>query len=136
MLRLPLIATAVVVAAVVLIPTATGREHVLVSLVAAIVLVLGVWFAPSSFERGETGSILSIGREIWSQRMARLKALQLVIGGLAVVGLVMMNAFDLGVSVIFGIALALGMAASPSRARDQAGTQDQAPEGDDAPARW
>ena len=120
MLRLPLIATAVVAAAVALLPPVISGEHTLVAVGAALALVVGVWCAPTSFAREQTGSLLFIGREIWTQRMAWHKAFQLIIGGLAVVGLDLIGAVSLGVAAIIGIALALGFGASGSdrRSRD------------------
>lgn len=120
MLKLPLIATAVVVAAVALLPPVISGEHTLVAVGAAVALVVGVWCAPTSFAREQTGSLLFIGREIWTRRTARHKAFQLIIGGLAVVGLDLIGSFSLGVATIIGIALALGFGASGSdrRSRD------------------
>ena len=120
MLRPPLIATAVVAAALALLLPLISGAHVLGAVVSAIALIVGAWCAPASFSSDQTGSALLMGREVWTARTARLKALQLYVAGAATLGLVLLNVFDPGVAVVVGIALAIGTGAAGSgeRSRD------------------
>lgn len=61
MLRPPLIATAVVAAALALLLPLISGAHVLVAVVSAIALIVGAWRAPTSFSSGQTGSALLMG---------------------------------------------------------------------------
>lgn len=112
MLRPPLIATAVVAAALALLLPVISGAHVLVAVVSAIALIVGAWCAPTSFSSGQTGSALLMGWEVWTVRSTRLKSLPLYVAGAATLGLVLLNVFDPGVAVVVGIALALGTGAA------------------------
>lgn len=144
MLRLPLIATAVVLAALALLLPLIGEVGSLVSIIAGLAFVFGAWCAPASYVQGQTGSLLWAGREIWTRRTAGTKTLQLAAGGAVVLVAVLLLELDTGTSAIFGIAAAIGLGAvaaqaggrrtseaSPSAAQDEPG-----PDEDDAPARW
>lgn len=148
MLRLPLIATAVVLAALALLMPLIGQVGSLVSIAAGLSFVLGAWCAPASYVQGQTGSLLWAGREIWTRRTAGTKTLQLAGGGVVVLVAVLLLDLDAGTSAIIGIAAALGLGAiaaqagarsttqSSSQASSPAAQDEPGPDEDDAPARW
>lgn len=148
MLRLPLIATAVVVAALALLLPLIGQVGSLVSIVAALSFVVGAWCAPASYVQGQTGSLLWAGREVWTRRTAGTKTLQLAAGGAVVLIAVLLLELDAGTSAIIGIAAAIGLGAvaaqaggrstprSSSQASSPAAQEEPGPDEDDAPARW
>ena len=119
MLRVPLIATpAIVVVVAVVVPLLSG-EFVSVSIVAGLIAVIGAWCVPATYTQGETGSLLTVGQDVWTQRLARLKTLQLVVAGGVLVGLVALELLSAAMAAMFGIAVALAIGAftsSPSGA--------------------
>ncbi|MFD3801295.1 hypothetical protein ACFWQJ_09455 [Kocuria palustris] len=123
MLRAPLIATpAIVVVVAVVVPLLSG-EFVSVSIVAGLIAVIGAWCVPATYTQGEIGSLLTVGQDVWTQRLARLKTLQLVVAGGVLVGLELLSA---AMAAMFGIGVALaigaftGAAASDSTAAGSA----------------
>ena len=66
MLRLPLIATAVAVLVVALLPPLLGDELIIPSVLMAPMLAAGVWCIPTSMLRKPYGSLLSMSRETWT----------------------------------------------------------------------
>lgn len=140
MLRLPLIATAVVLAVLALLLPLIGEVGSLTSLIAGVAFVVGAWCAPASYVQGQTGSLLWAGREVWTRRTAGTKTLQLAAGGAVVLVAVLLLDLDAGISGIFGIAAALGLGAIAAQAsgRNPAETPQDEPgtDEDDAPARW
>lgn len=109
MLRLPLIATAVVIAALVVVLPLAAQESVMTSLIAALAFVVGAWCAPASFTEGATGSLLTVVCDVWTRRLARTKTLQLVIGAVVMTALILLELFefDAPAAGIVGISAAI-----------------------------
>ena len=111
MLRAPLIATPAIVVVVAVIVPLVSSEFVSVSIVAGLIAVIGAWCVPASYTQGETGSLLTVGRDVWSPRLVGIKTLQIVAAGAMIVGLVALGLLDAALAAMFGIAVALAIGA-------------------------
>ena len=111
MLRSPLIATPAIVVVVAVIVPLVSSEFVSVSIVSGLIAVIGAWCVPASYTQGETGSLLTVGRDVWSPRLVGIKTLQIVAAGAMIVGLVALGLLDAAMAAMFGIAVALAIGA-------------------------
>lgn len=111
MLRAPLIATPAIVVIVAVVVPLLSSEFVSVSIVAGLIAVIGAWCVPASYTQGETGSLLTVGQDVWTPRLTRLKTLQLVVAGVVLVGLVGLELLGAAMAAMFGIAVALAIGA-------------------------
>ncbi len=111
MLRAPLIATPAIVVVVAVVVPLVGSEFVSVSIVAGLIAVIGAWCVPATYTQGEIGSLLTVGQDVWTQRLARLKTLQLVVAGGVLVGLVGLELLSAAMAAMFGIGVALAIGA-------------------------
>ena len=123
MLRLPLIATAVAVLVVALLPPLLGDELIIPSVLMAPMLAAGVWCIPTSMLRKPYGSLLSMSRETWTRRMAVFKSWQLLAGAATAVVLVLMDVIQLQAAGVAGMAVALGMSLLSGRTEEEAGPE-------------
>lgn len=120
MLGLPLIATAVAVLVVALLPPLLGDELIIPSVLMAPMLAAGVWCIPVSMLRKPYGSLLSVSRETWTRRMAVFKSWQLLAGAATAVVLVLMDVIQLQAAGVAGMAVALGMGLLSGRTEEEA----------------
>ena len=130
MLRRPLIATAVAVLAVALLPPLLGNELVIPSVIMAPMLAAGVWCMPTSMLRKPHGSVLTMSREVWTRQVAVLKSWQLLVSAATAVILVLMDLIELQVEGAAGMAVALGMSLISGDTKDKAAPEST----EDAPA--
>lgn len=130
MLRRPLIATAVAVLAVALLPPLLGNERVIPSVIMAPMLAAGVWCMPTSMLRKPYGSVLTMSREVWTRQVAVFKSWQLLVSAATAVILVLMDLIELQVAGAAGMAVALGMSLISGDTKDKAAPEST----EDAPA--
>ena len=127
MLRAPLIATPAIVVVVAVVVPLVGSEFVSVSIVAGLIAVIGAWCVPATYTQGEIGSLLTVGQDVWTQRLARLKTLQLVVAGGVLVGLVGLELLSATMAAMFGIGVALAIGAFTGASSGAAASDSAAP---------
>ncbi len=125
MLRIPLIATPIVVVMVAVGLPLMSFEFVSVSIAAALTAAVGAWCAPASYVPGETGSLLSIAFDVWDRRLARLKALQLAVAGAVVLLLVGLELVGPATAAVFGIAAAIAVGAFSGSSAERSGSTNR-----------